>query len=115
MTAEVQINPAAAAGATKLVQVHLAALTRVEYMEVVEVPADITAEELDDLVRRRYDKVDGGLYSDDPHYWEKGECFAQDADAADIHAVASVRAARVNGALTEEVTEAGQERFGGSI
>lgn len=66
--------------ATKLVELRLSALTRVEYTEVVEVPADITSEELDELVSDRYESVDGGNYSDDPHYWEKGTCEAVDYD-----------------------------------
>lgn len=66
--------------ATKLVEVRLSALTRVEYTEVVEVPADITPDELDDLVRDRYDKVDGGEYVDDPEYWQRGTCQAVDCD-----------------------------------
>lgn len=61
---------------TKTVEVRLAALTRVEYTERVEVPADITAGELEQLVQERYDTVDGGLYTDDPHYWEQGNCYA---------------------------------------
>lgn len=65
---------------TKLVEVRLSALTRVEYMEVVEVPVDITADQLNELVNRRYDKVDGGEYVNDPEYWERGSCYAVDSD-----------------------------------
>lgn len=64
------------APATKLVEVRLSALTRVEYMEVVEVPADITQAELDDLVNARYRQVDGGEFTSDPEYWERGTCEA---------------------------------------
>lgn len=66
--------------ASKLVEVRLSALTRVEYMEVVEVPADITDDELDDLVCARYDAVDGGEFQLDPEYWERGTCYATDSD-----------------------------------
>ena len=66
--------------ATKLVEVHLSALTRVEYMEVVEVPANITQEELNALVNDRYRSVDGGEYTNDPEYWERGTCYAVDSD-----------------------------------
>ena len=64
------------APATKLVEVRLSAYTRVEYMEVVEVPANITQAELDDLVNARYRQVDGGEFTSDPEYWERGTCEA---------------------------------------
>lgn len=57
---------------TKKVRVTLSALTRVEYSEVLEVPADMTDAELNALVDQRYDEVDAGLYCDDPEYWERG-------------------------------------------
>lgn len=66
--------------ATKLVEVRLSALTRVEYMEVVEVPADISDDELNDLVNTRYSNVDGGEFQPDPEYWERGSCYAVDSD-----------------------------------
>lgn len=69
---------------TKIVEVRLAALTRVEYTERVEVPADITAEELQELVNSRYRTVDGGEYYDDPEYWERGTCYATDTDDASM-------------------------------
>lgn len=69
--------------ATKLVEVRLSALTRVEYMEVVEVPANITQAELDDLVNVRYRQVDGGEFTSDPEYWERGTCEAVDSDIPD--------------------------------
>jgi len=87
---------------TKLVRVHLTALTLLEYTEVVEVPADITDDELDGLVQKRYDAVDGGLFVGDPHYWEKGRCFATDADASEISLVAEVRARRVDDGIELE-------------
>lgn len=66
--------------ATKLVEVRLSAFTRVEYMEVVEVPANITQAELDDLVNARYRQVDGGEFTSDPEYWERGTCEAVVSD-----------------------------------
>lgn len=66
--------------ATKLVEVRLAALTRVEYMEVVEVPANITQDELNALVNERYQNVDGGDFTEDSGYWERGTCYAVDSD-----------------------------------
>lgn len=75
--------PIEAPPATKLVEVRLSALTRVEYMEVVEVPANITQAELDDLVSARYRQVDGGEFTSDPEYWERGTCEAVDSDMPD--------------------------------
>lgn len=60
---------------TKLVEIRLAALTRVEYSELAEVPASMTGDELDDLLDERYEAVDGGAFYRDPDYWEKGQCF----------------------------------------
>ncbi|MYM92459.1 hypothetical protein [Duganella vulcania] len=69
---------------TKAVRITLAALTRVEYTELLQVPASMTSDQLDDLVRQRYQDVDGGLYYDDPHYWERSpSCQWADASAED--------------------------------
>jgi hypothetical protein len=83
--------------ATKLVEVYLSGLTRVQYSEVVEVPADITDDELNRLVDMRYQAVDGGEFVSDARYWERGECFAVNADRP--NAVASVRATRATHGL----------------
>lgn len=64
---------------TKVVEIHLSALTRVEYTEALEVPEDITAEELEELVNQRYDEVDGAQYTEDMEYWEKGWCRSEPA------------------------------------
>lgn len=68
--------------ATKLVRITLTAFTRMEYAEVMEVPADITQAELDNIINERYDRVDGGDYSEDPDYWRRGQCFAETEDKA---------------------------------
>lgn len=57
------------------VTIHLAALVRLEYAETVEVPDNITDDELDALVDQKYDDVDGGEYWDDPEYWERATCY----------------------------------------
>jgi hypothetical protein len=57
------------------VKIYLAALTRVDYSEEIEVPDNTSDDELSDLVSRRYAEVEGGLYSDDGDYWEKGTCW----------------------------------------
>lgn len=56
---------------TKKVQITLVARTLREHTETLEVPADMTDEELDQLVTQRYNTVDAGLYVDDPDYWER--------------------------------------------
>lgn len=67
--------------ATKLVTIQLAARTRVEYSEVVEVPASATQEQIDALVNIRYQDVDGGQYVSDPEYWERATCAGIPEDA----------------------------------
>jgi|GEM_PF-3557166 len=65
---------------TKSVEIRLAAMTRVEYIEVLLVPADMSEAELSELVQQRYKEIDGGLYTNDPDYWEQGACYACKAD-----------------------------------
>lgn len=62
------------APATKLIRINLGALTRVEWSAVVQVPADATNDELDQLVERFYEDIDGGDFTDDTDFWDKGEC-----------------------------------------
>ncbi len=66
---------------TKLVEIRLSAITRMEYTETVEVPIGITAAQLSDLAHRRYDTVGAGEFKEDADYWERGDCFAVDAEA----------------------------------
>ena len=68
---------------TKLVAISLVAYTRCDYREVIEVPADFTSEQLDQLVNQRYRDVDGGDYVDDPHYWERGEMTHEAPEAGE--------------------------------
>jgi len=88
---------------TKLVEIRLAALLRVEHTEVIEVPADITEGELQQLVNDRYDKVDGGEYVDDPDYRERGDCYSTDAQCSDIPTLVAFR---VEGGMHLERAEA---------
>ncbi len=69
-----------APAAMKLVEVRLSSFTRVEYMEIVEVPSNFTQAEPDDLVNTRYRQVDGGMFTSDPEYWERGTCEAEVSD-----------------------------------
>jgi hypothetical protein len=108
-------NQTPAAGSTKLVEIRLAALVRVEHTEVVEVPANITEEELQQLVNDRYNKVDGGEYVDDADYWERGHCYATDAHAGGEPSLMAIRVeggmhverAEVRGMIPVEVPSAG--------
>jgi len=97
--------------ATKLVEVRLSALTRVEYVEVVEVPADITQEELDDLVNKRYEQVDGGDYVSDPDYWKRGTCEAVDSQRPD--ATPTMMAFRAEHGLHIERADAAAQQING--
>lgn len=87
---------------TKMVEVRMSALIRVEHTEVVEVPDNITAEELQHLVNDRYRKVDGGTYVQDTDYWERGTCYATDAEQG---AQPDLLAFRVDGGMHIEAAE----------
>ncbi len=90
--------------ATKLIELRLSAMTRIEYMEVVSVPSDITDDELNKLIDRRYDDVDMGLYSQDPDYLERSRsCYAIDSDMP--NAKASLIFRRENGTFKVDQVE----------
>lgn len=77
---------------TKKVRIILAALTRVEYCETLEVPATMTDSELDDLVAERYDTVDGGDYENDPFFWEPGDCTHEAVDSdEEVDGIVTIR------------------------
>lgn len=77
---------------SKLMRIRLSGLVRMEYVELVEVPADTSEDELDELVNRRYSDVDGGQFTLDTDYWERGECTAEPAEAsATVQATHRVR------------------------
>lgn len=59
---------------TKKVQITLAALTRVEFTQILEVPWNITKAQLMDLVHQRHEDVDGNDYRDDPES-RRRRCF----------------------------------------
>jgi hypothetical protein len=69
------------APATKLVRVTLSAFTRLEYSEVIEVPADFSDDDMQVLATRRYDEIDGGDFRPDPDYWEKGSVTCDNEDS----------------------------------
>lgn len=68
---------------TKKVRINLSAYTRVEYSEVIEVSADATEEDLQELASRRYREVDASEFSDDSEYWEKGTVECVSAEPGD--------------------------------
>ena len=57
------------------VRILLAAITRQEASVEVEVPDNISNEELDDLVKQTYDESESLDWTQDPEYWEKGHCY----------------------------------------
>ena len=58
-------------GETKTVVVRLAAYTRCDYSATVEVPKEMTRNQLMELGYDFKDKVDGGDYTDDADYWDE--------------------------------------------
>lgn len=76
-------DAAAQAPATRLVTVTLSAYKRAEYVETLEVPADLSDDEAQRLAEQRYRFVDGGQFVEDPEYWDRGESSVQPASEAD--------------------------------
>lgn len=76
--------------ATQKIRIVLGALTRVEYTEVLEVPAGMSRSDLNRLVEERYDRVDGGDFVDDDQYWERGECYWE-PEGSKVEASAAVK------------------------
>lgn len=74
------VQPESVAAGTKLVEVHLTAFTKVQYVEIVEVPSDLTPTELDDLASARYSQVDAGDFRLDPEFCVKVRCLVSDVD-----------------------------------
>lgn len=72
--------PESLAAGTKLVELHLTAFTKVQYVEIVEVPSDLTPAEIDDLVSERYSQVDAGEFRPDTEFCVKGRCLVSDVD-----------------------------------
>lgn len=86
---------------TKFVRIVLAALTRCEYSEIIEVSESITDEELEELVSQRYEEVDGGDYEDDTMYWEKGTCSHETITAEE--AVGKIKKLKPDGSISDTV------------
>ena len=56
----------------KQIIIQYSVLTRVEYAESLIVPEDMTDQELLEVSDQRYADLDGGSFTDDPDYWERG-------------------------------------------
>lgn len=65
---------------TKKVFVMMGALVRREWSHVVEVPADMSN---DEVVEKLSADLDGSEYEDDPEFWEDGLCYAEEAKSGD--------------------------------
>lgn len=76
---------------TKLVQVKLSAWTVSEFTEVVEVPADATPAELEELVQDRFDRTDFHRYHPDPESFKQGDCYTVAAAPGEIPAYKAIR------------------------
>lgn len=81
--AKLEMAPADPSVGTKKVRINLSAFMRVEYSEVVEVPENMTEDELKTLAEVRYDAIDGGYYAHDSEYWVKGTVEAVAAQEGD--------------------------------
>lgn len=56
---------------TKKVRLNYAALTRMEYSEIAEVPAHFDENDIEALMASRSDDLDGSGYIEDNEYWEE--------------------------------------------
>lgn len=92
-----------------LLEIHLSAFRRVEYTEVIEVPADITEAELHEVLEDRFDRVDEEEYSEDQEYWVQGQCYST---AASPDADPSQMAYRLDGSITVESAHISSIVFG---
>lgn len=88
---------------TKKIEITLTATTCLQYVEVVEVPADISNEEVQRLVNDRYETINAEEFSPVGDSWERGDCGALDASPK---AEATVKAVRVaGGILAQELSD----------
>jgi hypothetical protein len=68
---------------TKKIRIKLTATVRKEHFEVIEVPCDITDEQLAKLIDTRQVNVDRGRYIEEPATWAQGESSYRIADAGE--------------------------------
>lgn len=66
---------------TRAVEITLSSFVRLEYTEVIQVPGTMTDAQLDRLVSERYRDVCGSEFSQDPEYWERGDCRHSPAES----------------------------------
>ncbi|MGI0646970.1 hypothetical protein ACRCPS_18295 [Pseudomonas aeruginosa] len=84
---------------TKLIAINLGATLSASYTEIITVPADITDEEIDDLVRKRWETVGGDEFVIEEESFSRGDCYSEAAPAG---AVATLTCTRVDDALVVE-------------
>lgn len=60
-------------GKLKAVRITHTAYVRLDCSELILVPEDSTDEDLAELANKRYEVIDGGDFTQDPHYWERGD------------------------------------------
>lgn len=92
---------------TKLVKITLSAMTAVQYTEVMEVPANITKEELSDLVNDRYAAVSGDEFQPVDGSWERSDCGARDVTTSEPPTIKAIRVE--GGLLPQEICEHGED------
>ena len=66
---------------TKKVCINLAAITRAQYSEVLEVPANLASGRLDALLQQRWDDVDGTEFLPDNDCFDQGDCYHEQEDS----------------------------------
>jgi len=65
---------------TKTVRINLAALTQMEWSREIEVPANATQAQLDELAQEYYTYIAGDEFWEDPDYWEKSLATAEEVE-----------------------------------
>ena len=63
---------------TKVVEIGLVAMTRLEWGATVQIPEDLSDDDRQALLEKFYDVIDGGEYTSDTDYWEKGSQSIED-------------------------------------
>ena len=71
---------------TRRISIQLSALTRKEYTEILEIPADMSDDDIENLVGQRKDAIESDEYVEDRYFWERGDSVWEPADDMDIDA-----------------------------
>jgi len=65
---------------TKVVQIELAVITRLEWGAVVQIPEGLDENDRQALLEKFYGKIGSGRYTTDNDYWEEGLRSIEDTD-----------------------------------